>query len=79
MLQSLGLQKSDTTEQLKRGKQVGDLGWSLAVGSDLKFAVVLGALDKGMATQFSGNPLQYYSCFPGGSAGNVACSVGDSM
>ena len=63
-----------------REMRVGDLGWSLAVGSVLKFAVVLDALEKGMATQFSGNPLQYYWCFPGGSAGKeLACNVGDSM
>ena len=42
-----------------RETTVGDLGWSLAVGSNLKYAVVLDALEKGMATQFSGNPLQY--------------------
>ena len=61
-----------------REMRVGDLGWSLAVGSVLKFAVVLDALEKGMATQFSGNPLQYYWCFPESSVGKEStCNMVD--
>ena len=58
-----------------RETRVGDLGWSLAVGSNLKYAVILDALEKGMATQFSGNPLVF---LPGESQGRgslVGCHL----